>query len=95
MSYSRKNSRITFASVAMLISMAALATWQFYSYATFKHDNGLINIEGGGIHLVLAVLLALLACGLGFFIASRLLRYDGDDQLHIISSPGRRTSPGE
>lgn len=92
MSYSRKNSRNTFFSVALLISMTALATWQFYRYTTFKHDNGLINIEGGGIHLLLALLLTLLACGLGFFLASRLLRFDGDDQLHVISPPGRHTS---
>jgi len=95
MSYSRKNSRITFVSIAMLISMTAGASWQFYQYATFKHDNGLINIQGGVIHLLLALLLAFFACGLGFFMASRLLRYDADDQLHITSPPGRHTSPSE
>jgi hypothetical protein len=95
MSYSRKNSRITFVSIALLISITSLASWQFYEYATFKHDNGLINIEGGVIHLVLALLLAFLACGLGFSLASRLLRYDGDDQLHITSPPDRHTSPSE
>ena len=95
MSYSRKNSRITFVSIAMLISITAVAAWQFYEYATFKHDNGLINLEGGVIHLLLALLLAFLACGLGFFMASRFLRYDVDDQLHITSPPGRHTSPSE
>jgi len=95
MSYSRKNSRITFVSIAMLISMTAVASWQFYEYATFKHDNGLINIQGGVIHLLLALLLAFLACGLGFFMASRLLRYDADDQVHITSQPDRHTSPSE
>ena len=79
----------------MLISMTAAASWQFYEYATFKHDNGLINIQGGVIHLLLALLLAFLACGLGFFMASRLLRYDADDQLHITSLPDRHTSPSE
>lgn len=93
MSYSRKNSKATFVSIAVLISMVSLASWQFYKYATFKHDNGLLNIEGGGSHLVWAVLLAFLACGLGFFLASRLLRYEVNDQLHITSPPGRRHSP--
>ena len=79
----------------MLISMTAVASWQFYEYATFKHDNGLINTQGGVIHLLLALLLAFLACGLGFFMASRFLRYDVDDQLHITSPPDRHTSPGK
>ena len=95
MSYSRKNSRNTFVSIAMLISMTAVASWQFYKYATFKHDNGLINLGGGVIHLLLALLVAFLACGLGFFMASRLLRHDVDDQLHIISPPGRQNSGHE
>ena len=40
LSYSRKNSKITFVSIAALISMVSLASWQFYKYATFKHDVG-------------------------------------------------------
>ena len=85
MSYSRKTSKNTFVSIVVLISIASLACWQFYEYATFKHDNGLLNIEGGVSHLVWALLLALIACGLGFVLASRLLRYEVDDQLHITS----------
>lgn len=92
MNYSRKISRIVLVSTALLISTAALACWQFYKYATFKHDNGLLNIEGGGGHLVWALLLALIACGLGFVIASRLMRYEVDDELHITSPPRRRNS---
>jgi len=93
MSYLRKNSTTTLASIAVLILVAALASWQFYKYVTFTHDNGLLNIEGGGSHLIWALLLALLACGLGFFLASRLVRYDANDQLHITSPPARRNSP--
>ena len=93
MSYLRNSSKTTFISSALLILMASLASWQFYEYATFKHDNGLLNIEGGVSHLVWALLLAFLACGLGFFLASRLLRYDAADQLHITSPPGRRNLP--
>ena len=92
MSYSRNSSKTTFISIAALISMASLASWQFYEYATFKHDNGLLNIEGGGSHLVWALLLGFLCCGLGFYVASRLLRYDAADQLHITSPPARRNS---
>ena len=90
MSYSRKNSKTTLAFTAALIFLVSLAGWQFYQYATFKHDNGLLNIEGGVSHLVWALLLTVSACGLGFFLASRLLRYDSDDQLHITSPPAGR-----
>ena len=95
MSYSQKNSKTTFISIAVLISLVSLASWQFYKYATFRHDNGLLNIEGGGSHLVWALLLALIACGLGFFIASRFLRYEVDDELHITSPPHRHNSPNQ
>ena len=95
MSYSRKNSKTTLVSIAVLISLASIASWQFYKYATFKHDNGLLNIEGGGSYLVWALLLAFLACVLGFFLASRLLRYEVADELHITSPPGTRNLPNE
>jgi len=92
MTDSQKSSKIIFASVAVLISVAALACWQFYEYATFKHDNGLFNTEGGGGHLVWALLLGLIACGLGFAIASKLLRYEVKNELHITSPPRPRNS---
>ena len=92
MSYSQRNPKTTFVFIGALISVAALACWQFYKYATFTHDNGLVNIEGGTSHMVWAVLLALIACVLGFVIASRLLRNEVEDELHITSRPGRRNS---
>jgi hypothetical protein len=92
MSYSRKKTKTAFICMGILISMVSLASWQFYKYATFKHDNGLLNIEGGGSHLVWALLLAFLACGLGFFMFSKLLRHEFDDQLRITSPPSRRNS---
>lgn len=95
MSYSQKITKITVVSITVLISIASLACWQFYKYATFKHANGLLNIEGGASHLVWALLLAFMACGLGFVLASRLLRYDIDDLLHITSRPARRNSRTE
>lgn len=92
MSYSQRNPKTTFLSIAALVSVVTLACWQFYKYATFKHANGLVNIEGGVSHMVWAVLLALIACVLGFVIASKLRRNEVDDQLHITSRPVRRNS---
>jgi len=95
MNNSQKNSKISLIYIAALISMVSLASWQFYEYASFKHDNGLVNIEGGASHLVLALILAFLACCLGFFIASKLLRYQVDNELHITAPPSRSKSPGK
>ena len=55
MSYSRNSSKTTFISSALLTFITSLASWQFYEYATFKHDNGLLNIEGGVRHLAVGV----------------------------------------
>ncbi len=93
MNYSLKNSKTTLVFIAVLISIVSLAIWQFYKYATFKHANGLLDIEGGASHLVWALLLAFIACGLGFFLASRLLQYEAADELHITFPPGRQNSP--
>lgn len=92
MGYSQKTSTVTFLSLALLVSMVSLASWQFYKYATFQHDNGLANIDGGGSHLVVALLLTISACVLGFFMASRLLRYNAEQELHITAPPSRSSS---
>ena len=37
-------------------------------------------------------ILAFLACGLGFYMASRLMHYEANEQLRITSPPPRGTS---
>jgi hypothetical protein len=90
MSYSQYKSQITFAIIALLVAMVSLASWQFYKYATFTHDNGSLNVNGGGSHLVIAVLLTLSACVLGFFVATRVLQNNSEQELHITAPPSRR-----
>jgi hypothetical protein len=65
------------------VALAATAIWQFYRFATFRDSGGSIDLQGGGHHFWLGLGAALLACIIGFFIFSVLLRYDRDDELHI------------
>ena len=65
--------------------MAAIASWQFYMFATFRDGHGALDLEGGTLHLWIAIGIAILVCVGGFFLFSRLLRDDNRDQMHITS----------
>ena len=73
--------------VISLAVLAAVAAWQFYLFATFKDAKGVVAGQGGTVHLWLAIGIALLVCVGGFFLFSRLLRYDTRNEMHI-TSPG-------
>ena len=68
-----------------LAALAAVAAWQFYLFATFKDASGAVDVQGGTIHLGLAIGIALIVCVAGFFLFSRLLRYDRRNEMHITS----------
>ena len=79
-----------------LALLAAIAAWQFYVFASFKDANGAIDVQGGTLHLGLAIGIAVLVCVGAFFFFSRLLQYDSRNEMHI-NSPGQRspTGPGK
>jgi hypothetical protein len=87
MSYATKNLKNVVGSIAGLIVVGAIGVWQFYAYVTFKDPNGIINAEGGTIHLLLAIVMAVFACLMGFLVFSIFLRHDTDDDLHITFAP--------
>ena len=72
-----------------LALMAAIAAWQFYVFASFTDAKGAIDVQGGTLHLGLAIGIAVLVCVGGFFFFSRDLRYDSRNEMHI-NSPGQR-----
>jgi|GEM_PF-940753 len=76
---------VTRTSIAVigLVVLATIAAWQFYLFAVFKDAEGTADAQGGMLHLWLAIGLALLVCVAGFFLFSRLLRYDKRDEMHI------------
>ena len=73
-----------------VIALGAMAIWQFYRFATFKDSAGTVDLQGGGHHFWWGLGAALLACIIGFFVFSVVLRYDKDKELHITSSPSTR-----
>jgi len=70
-----------------VISLVAVAVWQFYVFVTFKDETGLVDVQGGRLHLWVAVGLGLLACIAAFLILSVFLRHDRSDEMHITSQP--------
>lgn len=70
-----------------VISLAGVAIWQFYVFVTFKDETGLVDVQGGRLHLWVAVGLALIACIAAFFILSVLLSSDRSEEMHITSQP--------
>lgn len=87
MSYATRNVKNVMGSIAGLIVVGAIGIWQFYAYVTFKDANGILNAEGGTIHLGLAIAMAVFACLIGFLLFSIFLRHDSDDDLHITFAP--------
>jgi len=85
MSYATKNLKNVMASIAGLVVVAAIGVWQFYEYVAFKDATG--SADGGGMHLLLAIVMAVFACFIGFLVFSIFLRHDTDDDLHITFAP--------
>jgi len=70
-----------------VVSLAAIAVWQFYVFVTFTDGTGVVDLQGGRLHLWIAVGLGLLACIATFLILSVFLRHDRSDEIHITSQP--------
>jgi hypothetical protein len=87
MSYATNNLRSVMASIVGLVVIATIGLWQFYAYVTFKDAHGLLNDEGGTVHLLLAIVMAVFACLVGFLVFSSFLRHDSSDELHITFAP--------
>lgn len=72
-----------------LAIFAAIAAWQFYLFTTFKGTDGVIDMQGGSIHLWVAVGIGLVTCVGAFFLISSFRRYDRGDEMHITSQQTR------
>ena len=83
-----------FLTIIGLTALAALAAWQFYLFATFKDANGAVDVQGGTLHLWLAIGITVLVCIGGFFFFSKVLRYDRRNEMHITSADQQRGPEG-
>ncbi|PYS51514.1 MAG: hypothetical protein DMF68_04325 [Acidobacteria bacterium] len=63
--------------------MAAIATWQFYRFAGFRDSKGLLETQGGAIHLWLAIGAAVITCLCAFMGIFR--RINKTEEFHITS----------
>ena len=83
----QKNRKNILPALIGVVSFAAVAVWQFYVFVTFKDGTGLADVQGGRLHLWIAVGLGLVACIGTFLILSVFLRHDRSDEMHITSQP--------
>lgn len=70
---------------AGLALLAAVAAWQFYLFVISKDVNGTTDLQGGRIHLWVAIAIAVVTCIGSIFFISKLLSYDRRDEMHITS----------
>ena len=89
----KKSATKTLMAVIGLAALGAVAAWQFYLFAVFKNADGVADVQGGTVHLWLAIGAALIVCIAGFFLFSRFLRYDKRNEIHI-TSPGHAPTDG-
>src|ERR1051325_9949775 len=78
-----------------LAALGAFAALQFYSFVAFKNADGVIDVQGGTVHLWMAIGATLVVCITGFFLFSGYLRYDKRNDFHVsprgpFSGDGRR-----
>lgn len=83
----RKSRKNILSGAIALMSITALAIWQFYQFATFKTAEGIVDLQGGTYHLWLAIGLGLTAFIFAFLFFSVFLRYDRSDEMHVTSLP--------
>jgi hypothetical protein len=90
----KKSATKTLIAVLGLAALGAVAAWQFYLFAVFKNADGAVDIQGGTVHLWLAIGATLVVCIAGFFLFSRIVRYDQGNEIHI-TSPGQASGDGK
>lgn len=72
--------------VVGVAALAALGAWQFYLLVSFTNAHGAVDLQGGTMHLWLAIGIALIVCIAAFFLFSKFLRYDMRNEIHIINA---------
>ena len=78
----------SYARMLTLLGLAifgAIAGWQFYLFATFRGTDGVVDVQGGTIHLWVAIGIGLVTCFGAFFLISSFRRYDRRNEMHITS----------
>ncbi|HBB94429.1 MAG TPA: hypothetical protein DC054_03485 [Blastocatellia bacterium] len=77
----KKSQQKTMTEVIGLAILAAIAAWQFCLFVAFKGA----DVQGGIIHLWVAIAIGLITSVHGFFFISIFRRYDRENEMHIAS----------
>ena len=80
-----KNSQKRVLTLFGLAVLAAIGAWQFYLFAVFKAADGGVDLQGGTVHLWVAIAIGLITCVGAFFLISSFRRYDRRNEMHITS----------
>jgi hypothetical protein len=83
--YIRKSQQRIITVAIGLAILAAIAAWQFYLFVVFKGANGVVDVQGGTVHLWVAIVIGLITCVAAFFFISSCRRYDRQNEMHITS----------
>jgi len=81
----------SYARMLMLLGLAifaAIAAWQFYLFTVFRGADGVVDVQGGTVHLWFAIGVGLVTCVGAFFVISSFRRYDRRNEVHITSPGG-------
>ncbi len=68
---------------AVGLLMLAIAAWQFYLFVVFTDSRGVLDVQGGGLHLWLAIGATVVACACVFL--GILRRINKTEEFHITS----------
>jgi CDP-diglyceride synthetase len=77
----KKSQQKTMTEIVGLATLAAITAWQFYLFVALKGA----DVQGGTIHLWIAIAVGLITSVAGFFFISSFRRYDREDEMHIAS----------
>ncbi len=81
----RNSQKRIITSVIGLAILAAIAAWQFYLFVVFRGADGVVDVQGGRVHLWFAIGIAFITCVGAFFLISSFRRYDRRNEMHITS----------
>ncbi len=71
--------------VALTVTSAFVALWQFYLFVQFRNITGQLDPQGGTFNLVLAIGAALVACAAGAYAFFSVVDHNKEDVMHITS----------
>jgi hypothetical protein len=71
-----------------LAGLAALAAWQFYLFVVFKDADWVVDVQGGTLHLWMAIAIGFVTCVAGVFLISSFRRYDTQDESTLLRTGG-------